>query len=295
MHHKNLASIRRMCKSLNIDLEETSSFDRLGSSYDILLVNDKYINPDSIPLHPKVIFGPQFWVFPEGPLVGPLRDDIKHRFVYNVLSEWNATVFREYVESLVIPTASLPFSVDLDMFKPIDDIPKDIDCLVYIKQRKVESVKEVFNVINSKNLKYTAVIYGNYKEADYINLLHRSKFMISIDRHESQGFALEEAMACNVPLLVFDAQSMFDEYPDGVHQQYGYVRDKNLFATSVPYWREDCGVKITKVEEFSASLDHMIKNYNTYSPRKYIEEILSDRVCMKRILDYFKIDIFPEH
>jgi hypothetical protein len=35
----------------------------------------------------------------------------------------------------------------------------------------------------------------------------------------------------------------------------------------------------------------MMKTYETFKPRDYILETLSEEVCIKRILDYFKLKI----
>ena len=47
--------------------------------------------------------------------------------------------------------------------------------------------------------------------------LKQARFCIWIGRHESQGFAFQECLASNVPILVWDVQSMKDcteEYRD---------------------------------------------------------------------------------
>jgi hypothetical protein len=57
-----------------------------------------------------------------------------------------------------------------------------------------------------------------YNEAEYLTYLQSCKYGIWIDAHESQGFALEEALSCNVPLLVWNVSSLNREensdYPD---------------------------------------------------------------------------------
>ena len=114
--------------------------------------------------------------------------------------------------------------------------------------------------------------------------------MLTLDRHKSQGFALEEAMSCNIPLLVMDTTSMYDEMEnDGVKSTYNYMRESNkkLLATSVPYWSSECGIKIIEKGELSESIDKMMILYNNFTPRNYIIRTLSDYVCMKRILDFF--------
>ena len=193
------------------------------------------------------------------------------------------------VGSLKVPLVTFPFAVDVDFFKPDLTKEKSIDCIVYIKRREIGTINTVLSILNNKGLTYSIFKYGNYSENDYINALHNSKFIISIDAHESQGFALEEAMSMNVPLLVLDATSMYYEKGDEINSTYEYLKPKNLFCTSVPYWSDECGIKITKTDcdTINTAIDSMLLNHKNYNPRQYILNTLSPEVCMKRILTYF--------
>ncbi len=111
--------------------------------------------------------------------------------------------------------------------------------------------------------------------------------MIVLDAHESQGFALQEAMSCNVPLLVIDATSMYDEYLYG-RQIYSNYRPLALKATSVPYWSDECGLKTTIID-LAETIDFMKKEWQTFRPRDFIVRELSESSCMQKILDYFKL------
>ena len=281
-HHKNHAAIKRMCK--NIEYEETSDYERIKmNNYDILLSCNTYIDPNEIPKDIKIIMGPQFFVFPEGPIVGNRNEELSKRCVYNILSQWIRNTFLEFSD-IIIPMNELPFGVDTNKFVPSQH-EKEYDCLVYIKRRSNDIVNNTLHILNQKGLKYKIFRYGSYNEDDYLSSLQNTKFMLVLDAHESQGFALEEAMSCNVPLLIMDATSMYDEKPDGVHSLYEYLRPKKLIATSVPYWSDECGIK-TDEANLSKDIDRM---NSQFAPRDYILRTLSDEVCMKRILDYFKM------
>jgi glycosyltransferase involved in cell wall biosynthesis len=184
----------------------------------------------------------------------------------------------------------LPYSVDTSTFKPLSPpLKKEYDCIVYIKRRSNELVNYTISMLNQKELTYKAFKYGSYNEEEYKDSLQKAKFMLILDAHESQGFALEEAMSSGVPLLVMDATSMYDEMDNGVNATYAHLRPKKLLATSVPYWSDECGIKITEQSELSEAIDRMLTTYQSFTPRDYIIRTLSDEVCMKRILDYFCI------
>ena len=283
-HHKNWDGIQRMCKSCNIDFEYTNCTERIKeNNYDILYCMSNYINPYDIPENIKIIYGPQLWVIPVEPILGKFDENLKYRCVFNLLSKWVEEYCREFGE-FVMPISYFPFAVDMNKFKPLDQ-EKEYDCIVYIKRRSNDLIHYTIDMLNQKGLKYKIFRYGSYNEYDYLSSLQKAKFMISLDAHESQGFALEEAMSCNVPLLVMNATSMYDEKSDGVNSTYEYLKPKKLIATSVPYWSDECGIK-TDEANLSKDIDRM---NSQFSPRDYILRTLSDEVCMRRILDYFKM------
>ncbi len=287
-HHKNFDAIQRMCNSSHIEFEFTDNENRIKQDdYEILYSFSHYVNPDILPPKVKIIFGPHAFVIPsnESPFVGSTDFKLINRAVYNCLSKWNYFVFYENVVSFKLPVHQLPFAVNINRFKPINNPEKDLDCLIYIKNRSNTDRTLLNNILNNSNLKYETITYGSYNEDQYINLLNRSKFMIVLDAHESQGFALQEAMSCNVPLLVIDATSMYDEYYYG-KQLYLDYKPKLLKATSVPYWSEECGLKTT-FEELPEKIQIMKDSWSTFTPRNYIVRELSEVPCMKRILDIF--------
>lgn len=289
LHVKNSNAIAKMCASKCIELEFTNDDDRIvRPDYDILIMNTKFIDPALIPPQIKIIYGPQHFVFPSGPLVGKLNPEWAERCVFNCLSDWNKQVYIEFVESLCVPIFPFPFSVDIDRFCPSNS-NRDIDCIIYIKRRHPSICEAILNEIRKQDLKIQCYTYGDYRENDYLGGLQRAKFMICIDAHESQGFAIEEAMACNVPLLVIDAQSMHDEYDSNKFTYGALYSDKSLNATSVPYWSDQCGIKINDVSEFPTALSKMRESWQSFRPRDFVISTLSPHVCMNRILNYFHL------
>ena len=291
-HPKNHQAIQRMCRSCSIDYEETSDVKRMiQPNYDILLSYRILVNPDIIPSHIKIMFGPQFFIFPDDRLSHDHYPVDKSRCVYNCLSDWIKGIFEEFVSTINMPLVTFPFSVNTRTFRPHSNVNyKPIfDCVVYIKRRSAALIEQAIQLLQSKNLRYHIFEYGHYKEKDYIYGVRMSKCMLVLDAHESQGFALEEAMSCNTPLLVVDATSMYDETTDGVHVTYEEHRPKRLLATSVPYWSDECGIKITDPAQLSTAIDQMMLQHSTFTPREYVLRTLSDEVCMKRILDYFQL------
>ena len=288
-HAKISQSIVLMTNSKNIVCEITNDDHRIHHfDYDILILNTKYFDPDIFPQQIKVIYGPQFWVFPSGPIVGPLETRFEKKCVFNTLSKWVEELYIEMVGNLRIPMTQFPYAIDVARFIPAEET-KTIDCLVYIKRRSRSIVDPVLSFLTKNRINFKIYRYGSYSEESYLKDLQSSKYMIVLDAHESQGYALQEAMSCNVPLLVVNATSMYDEV-ENERVNYASNIPKKMRATSVPYMSEQCGICITSYEEFEAAHAFMQENYKTFSPRDYILETLSPRVCMDRILQYFEID-----
>lgn len=292
-HLKNFDNLQRMCHSCNINFEFTNNIDRASLvDYDILVLNDKFYHPSLFSPKIKIIYGPQLWVIPEGPIIGPMDETLINRCVYNSLSKWVENYVYIMADSLIMPITQFPFSIETEYFKPREQpIEKTIDCIIYIKNRLQNTINATIEVVNKKQLNYKIFKYGSYNEQEYISCLHQTKFMISLDAHESQGFALQEAMSMNVPLLVVNAQSFYDETTDGVSHTYEYLKPRKIPATSVPYWSDECGIIINDPDDLDKTIDSMLIEYNKFKPRNFIERELSAKVCMKRILDYFKLQI----
>lgn len=291
IHHKILSSITRMCKSYNIEFVLLRMGSNLEDSlnylstinYDILMCNDNYIDYNIIPEHVKIIYGPQHFILPEGPLIGNINKKLIKRAVYNTLSEWNTNVFKEVANSLIVPLVEFPYSIDTELFKPDNESKKyEIDCILYSKNRKQNIIDQVLDILKFKNINFKHFQYNHYNESEYLYYLKSCKFMLVINGSESQGYALQEAMSCNIPLLVLDATSLYD-----TSDSFLNLKPKKLLATSVPYWCDECGIKMTDINYIPFAIDFMIKNYIIFNPRKFILQNLSDYVCMKRILDYF--------
>ena len=166
---------------------------------------------------------------------------------------------------------SLPFGVNTDKFNEVLPIQQREGIFIYYKARQpkeLEQINEFFSRLNYniKIFNYTT----RYSENEYLHSLQNCKFGVWLGRHESQGFALEEALSCNIPLLVWDVTSM--------NQEHGYNYD-DIPATCIPYWDEKCGEAFTNINDLSIVFSKFISNLHNYKPRDYILQHLSIKKC----------------
>jgi hypothetical protein len=277
IHHKNLNFILK-CKKINFYIVDSINaiqqldlgiFDAVISPCDAIDVT-KYPNV-------KFIFGPQFSVFPEERLT-----IIKgSKTVYNLLSNWVINIWKKFPVCNNLNVVALPFGVDTEKFIDNKSITEKNRVIVYFKHRNPQDVHFIERFLKDKHIAYTLFSYNTrYDENNYINCLQNTKFCIWVDAHESQGFALQEALSCNVPLLVWNITSMNQEY--GSNYQ-------NLPATTIPYWDERCGEVFYNITELEEVYNKFINNLGKYKPREYILENLSIDVCENKLIELINI------
>lgn len=286
IHHKNAESMKRMCCLYGIDYEITNDIKRLLTfDYAILWLPTLWIPPNCFPPEIKLFYGPQHFVFPEGhPICGPRDEEQSKRAVYTSLSPWVQKLYSEFTEETVIPFAPLPLGVELKEPRNLDVIPFNV--LVYGKNRSPSEKTFVKGVLDNLHIPYEYFQYGSYKDKDYQDAIKRAHFCIWIGRHESQGFAFQECLAQNVPILCLSTRTMFEECDDetGAGHYEQYRGKKKLEGYTASYWSNECGICITNINEFVVAFKCMIEEYRKFKPREFIKSELSDEVCMARIL-----------
>lgn len=175
-----------------------------------------------------------------------------------------------------------PAGVDTDSYKQTTKTRKNV--MVYFKARKEEQLNFAIDTIKNSKLDYTVFKYGSYKETNYRKSLETTTFIIWIGSTETQGLALEEALATGIPMIVWDIKTVGEatsanKYTD-VH--------KGIQGTSAPYFDNTCGKIIYEGSELFNAIRQMQLNWNTYTPRYYIEKELSLESSATKLLSLFK-------
>ena len=287
-HPRNSEFMRRACNKYNIEYHEVGGPGFSDASYDIIWSPGIWINPDLYPSS-KFIFGPQFWVLPDQnhPFFTQSKPEHASRCIFTCLSPWIIDLFSEItnISKSNIPFLPLPFGLDI---QPVPEKCIEYDCLVYYKDRHPSLLDFTKIILDTVGFKYRVFKYGSYELNDYINTLKKTKFVIWIGRHESQGFGFQECLATGTPSLLYDVKSMKEEYTN--HFIYGHYKQQ-LLATVASYWDSRCGMKVYSNEEFVHALPEFISKLESFRPSDYVKETLSDEVCFKRFLDALNIKL----
>jgi glycosyltransferase involved in cell wall biosynthesis len=273
MHDKNhhaLMNYKNIDFTTIYSVGEVERYDL--SQYDCVLSPQLPIDVSKYP-NTKFIFGPHFSIFPDHKLL-----TIKgNNSVFNLLCNWVVKCWSVSPLTSNLNLITCPFGVDTNKFNKIKPNDDRNEVFVYFKSRQPDELERVKNSLDYKNIKYRIFSYENrYHENEYLHFLQNSKYGIWIGRHESQGFGLEEALSCDVPLLVWDVKSM--------NQEYG-TNYEDIPATSAPYWDERCGEVFYDSSDFENVYDKFIKNIENYKPRDFVLENLSMEICENKLIE----------
>ncbi len=271
LHYKNKIGLLLILKYLKYEYK----FGNKGDIKDYDIIYSPF-NPVDTSLYPNknFIFGPGFSVFPNKKL-----ENIKNKYdnaVYIQPSVWVSNLWKNMNAESYLPIKTLPFPVEIERFKPSNNENKT-EVFIYFKRRKTSELNFIKDFLNNKKISYKIFDYVNkYKEEDYIQCLQNAKFGIVVDAHESQGFAIEEALSCNVPLIVWNVTFMSQE--EGANYP-------NIPCSNISYWDERCGEFFYREEEFEEAYNKFMSKIDTYKPREYILEHLSPEKCSERFIE----------
>jgi len=189
----------------------------------------------------KIAAGPNIVVLPQdsnGILTNPLIDAII------VPAEWVKNAYEKNAPELTGKIFVWPVGVSLP---ELDNITKDIDFLIFDKLGDKTLSLEITRHLKVQNKKICYIEYGKFRPQDYPKLLKHAKAMVYLGKTESQGIAMFEAWAANVPTFVLGQDD-----------------------TASPYLTSQSGMLFGTAEDFKNKLPQFLST--SFSPRKYIEE-----------------------
>jgi hypothetical protein len=207
-----------------------------------------------------------------------------------VPGEWTRQMFAPYYGDAV---CAWPAGIDTDYWSPRADIDRDLDVLVYEKllwphlDDKHKILRQLNEIFARRGWKHAIVHYGGYQRPELRRLAQRSKLMVFLSRHETQGFAYQQVLSCNVPVLAYD--------PGGVWPDPSYYPHRVKFSpvTSVPYWDERCGERFSDWERFEDRLETTCRLHRDYSPRDFILQNLTLEISTRKYLDHVQEVLAP--
>ena len=129
--------------------------------------------------------------------------------------------------------------------------------------------------------------YGSYQEHDYLQYIQSAEFGIWIGRHESQGFAFQEALSCNCPLFVYDIATIKDQHMGDGNLPLGHMPIA-FPATSASYFDDSCGIICREKEELCNMFLSFFQVLPRFAPRQFVLEHLTTIQFMERLQEIIK-------
>lgn len=234
------------------------------------------------------------WTLPNPALLGPalydhpllaprLMEDRRFR-AYLLSSQWAYDMYRPYYGDAC---AQWFAGIDVEQWTDTSANEKDIDFLIYDKIRwdhdrlGDELLEPIQRKLHARGFRTDIVRYRHYDHATYKRLLARSRAMVFLCEHETQGLACQEALASNIPMLAWDNGYWLDPL-------WKRVSATMIPASSVPFFSSDCGERFADLSGFEPALDRFLARLPTLQPRKFVCENLS----MKQSADIYSSHYF---
>ena len=281
---KVFLNLRRSFDLLRVDYDVNLPFDKINPGEPVVVLGNGAYALQGYQQKNPVIAGIGLMTHPsEFPNLCQAYPVVK----YLQHSVWANNVYVPYFGADVCTTWAA--GIDTVKWMPDEKNEKKIDLLIYNKIRwnkeKIDTELRLplLDRLNAAGISYREIVYGNYFEDDYKSMLKECSAMIFLCEHESQGFALCEALSMNVPVLAWDQ---------------GYCLDPNRFkwndpvipASSVPFFDEQCGDKFKDIDGFHPAFDRFWRNVknNQFKPRAYVLENLTLEKSGERMMDIVK-------
>lgn len=193
-----------------------------------------------------------------------------------VPSQWVKTAYLE--DNKLIKPAKIflwPAGVDVDYWKPSNH-SRSSKVLVYYKNSSKKLFEQVKQLVKKLNKDLVVVRYGDYSESTYRKCLDSSNLAIFLSQSESQGIALAEAWAMDVPTLVWDPKKL--TYKGRVYSS----------VTSAPYLQPKTGLKWKQIDELIRLFDRIDSDAVSFAPREWVLENMTDSVSAKYLVQIIR-------
>lgn len=281
-HVKNKESIERMVRKFGIPFSNDEK-DVDNPLYNLILHTDDLIIPKHF--NKLYISGPHIWSYSDSRFHDLKNAELYRGLYFNCLSP-NVQRFNESIcEEVVFKNCYLPFPIDTDVWKP--DPQKSNVAIIYIKDRRGQDVDVVKSLFKEKFIGYTFVEFDytkTYKENDLLASAKVAKACLLIDASESQGFAVQQILSANVPVLCYDNLiSTSISPPEPPALKFGIFSSRST-------WDESCGEYFYSPQIINRALDKFYKGVNSgrYHPRQFILRELSDEACWRKWNTFFE-------
>jgi glycosyltransferase involved in cell wall biosynthesis len=238
---------------------------------------------DGVPSPNPRLFGPGDFGYPDR--AAEVARDPRIRILTQP-SEWPV----EYYRAACGDKLRVMFvGIDTDRWPDFSSNRKDLDVLIYDKIRwdkgevRRNAVPDILGRITGHldrlGLSYMVLRYGAHHLSRFRAALRRTRSMIFLCEHETQGLAYQEAMSCNVPIFALDEGVLVDP----MQRRFA---DPALRVSSVPYFDASCGERFIP-DNLEDGFARFWDRRQAYTPRQFVLRNLSMRQAAHNYLSLY--------
>lgn len=218
-----------------------------------------------------------------GPNIVTLSDDhdgiILHPLIdlCIVPSDWVKELYLENSQALSSRISVWAAGVDLSMWPENRDLDfEDPTVVIYLKYCDDQFLrKKIHDYFVSSNWRVQTVIYGEYNSEQFAEMLSGASLAVFLSITESQGIALAEVWASNIPTLVLRRDVVV--FPNG----YQFP------ASSAPYLNESNGMFFNSFEVFIRCMEQFKLGSGALKPREWVSQNMTDEICAEKLIGLF--------
>lgn len=187
-------------------------------------------------------------------------------------SPWPKIAWEEDMPTLKGKITIWPAGIDTAEWKP--SLPKKPTKQILIYHKNVPSSLTTFveQEVSRHGWQPKRISYGKFAQNSYKKMLDESACMIYLSFSESQGIALLEAWAMDVPTLVWNKQ-----YLHAHGRKYSSI-------SSCPYLTDATGRSWKHDYELTALLTNLDQLITQCTPRTWVLDNMTDRLCTIKLL-----------
>lgn len=205
----------------------------------------------------RLVAGPNLCVLPTD-FGGILMDDAIDKVI--VPCQWVKDIYQQYgCEKFKSKIVIWPAGVNIPS-EFVDHKTKK-RALIYKKNVPEKILSTVKCGLEGRDWEYEIVQYGKFRQLEYWKKLEKAKVLIYLQESESQGLAIFEAWARNVP--VFAWESGIYTAPDG---------KKACGKISVPYLSSMNGDSFSGENDFLFKFIEFEEKINSFKARDYVKD-----------------------
>lgn len=191
--------------------------------------------------------------------------------MYLVNSQWTHRAYLEDMPSLRNRLHIWFAGVNTDDWIPAGHKEASRNVIVYWKTESEDFCHQVESMVRKYNFNPIRIRYGFYQKDEYKHAANEALFAIFISRSESQGIALLETWAMNVPTLVWNPREL---------AAHGRVYNE---VSASPYLSAATGSEWKTFSQLELLLQQIDQLLPTYTPRQWVLENMTDvhaALCM---------------